>query len=81
MQAKALGLGGDLKGDGYQNGGALVVEKGGETLFQYVQKSAPEHASNEEILKVKKRSFLFLSWISFNKTLSNVYSLAPGLGN
>ena len=52
-QAKALGLGGDLKGDGYQNGGALVVEKGGEkTLLQYVQKSAPEHASNEDILKV-----------------------------
>lgn len=52
-RAKALGLGGDLKGDGYQNGGALVVEKGGEKpLLVYVQKDAPDHASNKDILKV-----------------------------
>lgn len=50
-RAKALGLGGNLAGDGYQNGGALVVGKGGETLFHYVQEEAPDHASNADLLK------------------------------
>ena len=52
-RAKALGLGGDMKGDGYQNGGALVVEKGGvgQPLLIYVQKEAPDHVSNADILK------------------------------
>lgn len=50
-RAKALGLGGDMAGDGYQNGGALVVGKGGETLFHYVQEEAPDHASNADLLK------------------------------
>ena len=41
-----------MKGDGYQLGGALVVEKGGtETLLCYVQKEAPDHISNEEVVK------------------------------
>lgn len=54
MQAKAkeLGLGGDIKGDGYQNGGALVVDKGGNTLYTYVQETTADHANNSEILKV-----------------------------
>jgi hypothetical protein len=51
-RAKQLGLGGDLKGDGYQNGGALVVGKGGETLLHYVQEGAPDHVSNADVLKV-----------------------------
>lgn len=52
-RAKKLNLGGNMTvGDGFQNGGALVVEAGGKnTLFTYVQKDAPDHASNEEILK------------------------------
>jgi prostamide/prostaglandin F2alpha synthase len=50
-RAKQLGLGGDLKGDGYQNGGALVVGKGGETLLHYVQEGAPDHVSNADVLK------------------------------
>jgi len=49
---KALGLGGNLAGDGYQNGGAIVVKGGtGETLFHYVQEGAPDHASNADLLK------------------------------
>jgi len=53
LKAKALGLGGDMKGDGYQNGGALVVEVGGsKTLLHYVQKEAPDHVSNADVLKV-----------------------------
>ena len=55
LQAKKLGLGGDIKGDGYQNGGAIVVEAGGEkTLLHFVQKEAPDHVSNAEVLKVSR---------------------------
>jgi len=50
-RAKSLGLGGNMAGDGYQNGGALVVKQGGETLFHFVQEEAAEHASNADILK------------------------------
>lgn len=50
-RAKALGLGGNMSGDGGQNGGALVVDVDGKTLFHYVQKEAPDHASNEDLLK------------------------------
>ena len=50
-RAKFLGLGGNMAGDGYQNGGSLVVKKGGETLWHYVQQEAPDHASNADILK------------------------------
>ena len=41
-----------MAGDGYQNGGALVVGKNGETLFHFVQEGAPDHASNLDLLKV-----------------------------
>jgi len=40
-----------MAGDGYQNGGALVVGKNGETLFHFVQEGAPDHASNLDLLK------------------------------
>ena len=46
-----MGLKGDLKGDAFQNGGALVVAKKGKQLYQYVQEDASEHISVEEILK------------------------------
>jgi len=49
---KALGLGGNMEGEKYQNGGALIVEKGGEKqLLHYVQQSAPDHVSNEQVLE------------------------------
>ena len=52
FKARALGLGGNLKGDRAQNGGALVVEKGGTaTLLQYIQKEAPDHVANIDVLK------------------------------
>ena len=48
-----MNLGGDMKGDGFQNGGCIVVEKGGtKTLLTYVQQGAPDHVSNEELVKV-----------------------------
>jgi prostamide/prostaglandin F2alpha synthase len=60
FQARKLGLGGDIKGDGYQNGGALVVDVGGEkTLLHFVQKEAPDHVSNAQVLKV---GFVFIDY-------------------
>jgi len=50
-RAKALGLGGDMKGDGYQNGGAIIIDKDGKTLYTYVQETTADHAPNADILK------------------------------
>ena len=46
---------GNLYGDGWQNGGCLVVEHGGgeEPLLHYIQQGAPDHVPNEMVLKVK----------------------------
>lgn len=52
-QAKALGLGGNLDGEKYQNGGCLVIEKGGgdKPLLHYIQQGAPDHVPNADVLK------------------------------
>ena len=65
-RTKLLGMSGNMAGDGYQNGGALVVGKNGETLFHYVQEGAPDHASNLDLLKVNFCSYQarFYSYIS-----------------
>jgi hypothetical protein len=39
-----------MKGDGFQNGGALIVDKGGKELYQYQQDDASEMISASEIL-------------------------------
>lgn len=53
-----------MKGDGYQNGGALVVEIGGsKTLLHYVQKEAPDHVSNADVLKVRTSVICYRFWI------------------
>ena len=48
-----------MKGDGYQNGGLIIVEKGGKLLYSYRQENPADHPSNEDILKVslKFRNF------------------------
>ena len=53
-KAKALGLGGNNYGDGWQNGGCMVVENGGgeKPLLFYIQETAPAIVSNRSILKV-----------------------------
>ena len=49
-EVKASGVGGDVKGDGFQNGGAMVVGKGGKLLYEYRQEDASEQISADEIL-------------------------------
>ena len=60
-RAKSLGLGGNMRGDGWQNGGCLVVEKGGgdKPLLLYVQPSAPAIVSNADILKARLYIYSF----------------------
>ncbi|XP_050358209.1 prostamide/prostaglandin F synthase-like [Nymphalis io] len=51
-KGKSMGLGGDLKGDWVQTGGALFVEKGGKVIRHFVQTGPSEHMPNEDILKL-----------------------------
>ena len=53
-KAKGMNINGDLKGDGFQNGGALIVDKGGKQLYEYIQDDAADHISAEEIYKAFK---------------------------
>lgn len=46
-----MGIKGDMKGDGFQNGGALIVDKKGKLLYEYRQEDAAEMITAEEILK------------------------------
>jgi len=67
-----LNLGGNLSGDGFQNGGAIIVEKGGaKTLLTYVQKEAPDHVENEDVLKVVVGVVL----LDRDQTATSTYSL------
>ncbi|CAH2098671.1 unnamed protein product [Euphydryas editha] len=51
-KGKSMGLGGDLKGDWVQTGGALFVEKGGKVLRHFSQTGPSDHLSNKDILKL-----------------------------
>lgn len=50
-EIKERGLTNDMKGDGFQNGGAMIVDKGGKLLYEYRQEDASEQISSEEIFK------------------------------
>ncbi|XP_063835454.1 prostamide/prostaglandin F synthase-like [Ostrinia nubilalis] len=50
-KGRSMGLGGDLKGDWVQTGGALMMEKGGKVLHHFAQQGPGEHMSNLDILK------------------------------
>lgn len=65
LQAKELGIKGDMKGDGFQNGGLLVVAgKGEKVLYEFKQDNPADHAENATILKVGKHWSCFtLTWI------------------
>lgn len=50
--ANALGVKDfDYKGDGFQQGGTYVLEKGGKVLFQHIQNSLASHPELNDILK------------------------------
>ncbi|XP_030041211.1 prostamide/prostaglandin F synthase isoform X1 [Manduca sexta] len=51
VKGRAMGLGGDLKGDWVQTGGAVLVEKGGKLLRHFQQSGPSDHLSNLDILK------------------------------
>lgn len=51
-EAQKEGIKGDMKGDGYQNGGSFIVAKGGEkVLLNYMQDSPADHVPLEEVLE------------------------------
>ncbi|XP_061725167.1 prostamide/prostaglandin F synthase-like [Cydia pomonella] len=50
-KGKSMDLGGDLKGDWVQTGGALLVKKGGEVAKHFVQTGPAEHYPNKDILQ------------------------------
>ncbi|XP_034837635.1 prostamide/prostaglandin F synthase-like isoform X1 [Maniola hyperantus] len=52
VKGKSLGVGGDLKGDWVQTGGALLVGQGGELLRHFTQTGPSDHLSNKEILQL-----------------------------
>jgi len=50
--AKKMNLGGNMtKGDGFQLGGAIVVDVGGKTLYTYAQEDAADHVENGKVLQ------------------------------
>lgn len=51
FKGRGMGLGGDLKGDWVQTGGALLVERGGKLLQQFTQTGPGDHLPNLDILK------------------------------
>lgn len=42
---------GNSEGDGYQNGGILVVSKGGQLLLNHTEEEPGDHVPNVVILK------------------------------
>lgn len=51
-KAREAGVGGDLKGDGFQNGGTLVVSAGGDKcLLSYIQENPAEHVELSKVLE------------------------------
>ncbi|CAH8852839.1 unnamed protein product [Trichobilharzia szidati] len=53
-QAKAAKIPGNMSGDGWQTGGLLVVEKGGEVLYHFEQKQVVNHPDYKKIIDVLK---------------------------
>ena len=52
-RAQELGVGGNFAGDYWQNGGCLVVEKGGgnKPLLHFIQQGASDRVENARVLK------------------------------
>ncbi|GBP93844.1 hypothetical protein EVAR_22413_1 [Eumeta japonica] len=70
-KGKEMAVGGDLRGDWGQTGGALLVEKGGKLLHEFRQDGPGDHMSNLDILKIfglehefKPKEPTTLDWLS-----------------
>jgi len=50
FKGKERGLGGNMKGDAYQNGGLIIVKEG-KIIYSFIQENPADHASNADILK------------------------------
>jgi hypothetical protein len=51
-EASKKGITGNMKGDGTQLGGLLIINKTGDVIFAHVQKNYADQPNLEEILKV-----------------------------
>ena len=52
-EARSRNISGNLSGDGLQNGGMLIVSKGGmRVLMNHHEQLPGDHVANDEILKV-----------------------------
>jgi len=49
-RGKEKGITGNMSGDGFQNGGLLIVKEG-KIIYSFIQENPADHASNEDILK------------------------------
>lgn len=51
-KAQQENISGDFRGDGFQNGGTLVVAPGGKVLLSFKQENPSDHIESSEILRV-----------------------------
>ena len=49
-----MGIKGDSRGDGFQQGGALVIDKNGSVLNEFIQLDPSDHIAESDILKALK---------------------------
>lgn len=51
-EAKKSNISGNMKGDGFQNGGTIIIKGGGkEILLNYVQEHPADHVPLDDVLK------------------------------
>jgi prostamide/prostaglandin F2alpha synthase len=50
-QASKRGIKGNMKGDGFQLGGTLIVDRKGDIIFKHLQKSYSDQPDMEQIFK------------------------------
>lgn len=55
FKSKAMGIKGNYTTDNaFQNGGALIVDKNGNQLYEFIQDDPTEYITGEEILRALK---------------------------
>lgn len=71
MQGKAANIPWNISGDGMQNGGCLIVERGGKVLQSYKQEGAADQLPNEKILEVLDLAAEFRSRLETDRSVDN----------